>query len=98
MIIPLVKIVVLSTALCLFSCVEPDHFTVGTRLSAPIVIRPDSPGQGYIWIEGDWFFNGGSYSWRDGYWTRPARGYYYRPGTWRPKGQGWYWRPGRWRR
>lgn len=92
------RTLIVFTAFILYSCIEPDHFIVTTRLAAPVITIPVSPGDGYIWIEGEWFWNGNGYAWRNGYWTRPTRGNHYVPGGWKPKKHGWYWRQGQWRR
>lgn len=84
--------------LSLASCGEPGRFFITTRFSTPAVVRPPIPGEGYIWIEGDWFFNGNTYTWRDGYWSRPLPGYYWVPGEWKFRSQRWYWKPGHWRK
>jgi hypothetical protein len=91
------KIILTSLLLLFFSCMEPNHFTIATRLTVPLINRPISPGQGYIWIEGEWFWNGNSYSWRDGYWSYPANGYRWVPGYWKQRAHGWYWTPGYWK-
>ena len=53
------------------------QFSIGVRIGPPPPVRvmrvqPRSPGEGYIWIGGYWYPNGGRYRWHDGYWTRPA--------------------------
>lgn len=87
-----------SALLVLYSCGDPRYLTIGTRLDIPLYNRPLSPGDGYIWIEGEWFWNGGDYAWRNGYWARPLPRYNWMPGDWKRRGDGWYWRPGNWRR
>lgn len=91
------KFLALFILFILFSC-SPDHFIISTKLAAPVITIPLSPGEGYIWIDGEWFWNGRSYTWRDGYWTRPMNGYRYNPGQWKQRRDGWYWRPGHWNR
>lgn len=56
-----------------------------------------APGPGYVWIGGDWAWNG-RWVWRSGYWGLPpyphavwVRGY------WGRGPYGWYGRPGHWR-
>lgn len=34
-------------------------------------VRPVAPGEGYVWIDGYWYAEGGRYRWHNGYWTRP---------------------------
>jgi len=79
------------------SCDVPARFTIGTTLFAPVGPRTAAPGTGYIWIDGDWFWNGRTYSWRDGYWSNPQIGYQWQSGYWRQKPGGFNWKPGRWR-
>jgi len=92
------KIIIATLMFISFSCFEPQRFSVTTRLATPVMIRPGSPGDGYIWIEGEWFWNGRNYAWRNGYWTSPLRGYNWAPGRWKERNHGWRWAPGRWRR
>jgi hypothetical protein len=82
----------------LVSCADPSFLTIGTRFDIPLGNHPPRPGDGFLWIEGDWFWNGSTYLWRDGYWSHPSPGYQWRPGEWRDKRGGYYWRPGEWRR
>lgn len=81
----------------IFSCEMEPRFVIGTTLTAPLGGHGRSPGDGFIWIEGEWFWNGADYGWRDGYWSRPHNGYHWQPGNWRRRGGGWYWRQGKWR-
>lgn len=92
------KIFIAILALITFSCTEPRWLTVTTRFDIPVTDRPPSPGEGYIWIRGEWFWNGSTYRWRDGYWSRPAPRLHYVPGRWKSRSNGWYWKPGQWRR
>lgn len=80
------------------SCNGPSYLTVGSRFEVPLGDRPTRPGDGFIWIEGDWFWNGSTYQWRNGFWSQPRPGIYWRPGQWQRNGGGWYWKSGRWRR
>jgi len=56
-----------------------------------------TPGPGYVWIGGEWVWNG-SWLWRAGYWAYPP---YPRavwvPAYWHRGPHGWYCRPGHWR-
>ena len=94
----LYKIIVVLLLFTTFSFMEPRRFTITTRLTTLITIRPLSPGGGYVWIEGEWFWNGRNYVWRDGYWSLPLAGYTWTPGYWKQRGHGWHWRSGHWRR
>lgn len=56
-----------------------------------------APGPGYVWIGGEWIWNGG-WVWRAGYWAYPpyARAVWV-PAYWHRGPRGWYCRPGHWR-
>jgi hypothetical protein len=63
------------------------------------VYRPARPGESYIWIEGNWYWNNRtrSYSHGDGYWSQPRQGRYYEQGHWTKTRRGYRWVPGGWR-
>jgi hypothetical protein len=92
------KISILLLLITTISCNGHFRFFVDPFPGMPVVIQPMSPGDGYIWIGGEWFWNGHTYMWRDGYWTRPLHGHTWTPGHWKKSRSGWYWAPGRWRR
>lgn len=58
-----------------------------------------SPGVGYVWLPGLWYWSSGRYTWRAGHWARPPAGYSsYHRGTWgHTPGRGWYHSGGGWR-
>jgi len=58
-----------------------------------------SPGLGYVWVPGVWYWSGNRYVWRAGTWQRPPTGYRtYIRGTWvHTPGRGWYHSGGYWR-
>ncbi len=60
--------------------------------------RPESPAEGYIWINGDWLWDNSSrtYIRQPGYWTRPRTGRTYDAGRWASSPEGKYWIRGRW--
>ncbi|KIA86497.1 YXWGXW repeat-containing protein [Flavobacterium sp. AED] len=62
------------------------------------VYRPTRPGDSYIWIEGNWYWNNRtrSYYRGDGYWTMPRQGRNYERGHWNKARRGYHWVPGRW--
>lgn len=67
---------VLAFALLLSSTILSAQFSVGVRIGSPPPIRvervrPRSPGEGFVWVDGYWYPNGGRYAWHKGYWTRP---------------------------
>ena len=56
-----------------------------------------SPGPGYVWIGGEWIWNGG-WVWRAGYWAYPPYVHaVWVPAYWHRGPHGWYCRPGHWR-
>ena len=58
-----------------------------------------SPGVGYVWLPGLWFWSAGRYQWRGGNWSRPPSGYnQWNHGGWNHQpGRGWYHSGGQWR-
>ena len=58
--------------------------------------RPPIPGDGYIWIDGDWVWGGGRYQWHEGHWDRPRAGHNWVGGRWQSSGKGYRWQRGRW--
>jgi WXXGXW repeat (2 copies) len=58
-----------------------------------------SPGVGFIWTPGFWYWSGGRHVWRAGVWTRPPAGYrsWNRGGWYHAPGRGWYHSGGHWR-
>jgi len=61
-----------------------------------VYTRPASPGDGYVWIEGDWYYSGGHYVHRNGYWSRPRTGRTWVTGSWQHTSKGYRWQKGRW--
>jgi hypothetical protein len=59
---------------------------------------PRRPAGGYIWVEGDWIWNGNQYMWAPGRWEAPRPGWAWQPPHWQPAGGEMQWRPGHWRR
>ena len=56
-----------------------------------------APGPGYVWIGGDWVWNG-RWVWRAGYWAYPPYPHaVWVGGYWGRGPQGWYRRSGHWR-
>ena len=62
--------------------------------------RPESPVEGYIWIDGDWLWDNGSQTYvrQPGYWTRPRQNRTYEAGRWDSRPEGKIWIRGRWSR
>ena len=69
---------------------------VASRPADVIYTRPPAPGEGYIWINGDWYWNGGRYEWREGRWDRPRPGRIWHDGSWYQTRRGWRWNRGHW--
>jgi len=80
------------------------QYVIVREAPPPIIVerRPPLPGQGYIWIEGYWNWNGHKYDWQRGRWAVPPharsvwvapryekheKGYRYMPGQWREEPQ-----------
>lgn len=63
------------------------------RVDAVVV----APGPGYVWIGGNWVWNG-RWVWVAGHWRRPPYPHaVWVPGYWHREPQGWYRHPGHWR-
>ncbi|MEP7278920.1 MAG: hypothetical protein ABI813_09780 [Bacteroidota bacterium] len=89
-------IAVLLAGASLFSSCGPSHMVV-SRPGDIIYTRPASPGEGYIWMDGDWIWTGGRYSWREGRWARPRLGRVWYRGNWQHTAHGYRWNRGHWR-
>jgi hypothetical protein len=69
------KIKLLAVALFTLASVSA-QVNIGIRIGpppAPRVLRmaPQSPGFGYVWVDGYYYPVNNRYRWHDGYWTRP---------------------------
>ena len=58
-----------------------------------------SPGVGFVWTPGLWYWAGGRHVWRAGVWSRPPAGYttWNNGGWYNTPGRGWYHSGGHWR-
>jgi hypothetical protein len=56
-----------------------------------------APGEGYVWIDGDWVWGGGRYTWHNGRWGRPRAGHTWARGNWAHTSRGYHWNGGHWR-
>ncbi|MDQ2719788.1 MAG: hypothetical protein M3Z26_08530 [Bacteroidota bacterium] len=75
----------------------PSQIIVSQRPAIPAYVRPAPPSPFYVWVGGDWVWNGRGYVYRNGYWAPPRPGHgHYVPGHWRQKRQGWVWTRGHW--
>lgn len=79
----------------LFSSCGPAAY-VQTRPGDVMYNRPIAPGEGYIWIDGDWIWGGGRYTWREGRWDRPRPGHVWHGGRWSQGTHGYRWNRGHW--
>ncbi|MEO5684149.1 MAG: YXWGXW repeat-containing protein [Chitinophagaceae bacterium] len=84
------------TGAVLFSSCGPSH-VMATRPADVIYTRPPAPGQGYVWINGDWYWRGNGYEWREGRWDRGRVGRSWNEGNWMQTRRGWKWNRGHWR-
>jgi hypothetical protein len=82
-------------AIALVSC--EGSYVVTDRPVAPAYAQTVAPGPDYVWIDGDWFWEGGRYTWHNGYWDHPHPGRHWEAGGWETRGNGYSWRRGRWR-
>jgi len=78
----------------MFSC--EGSYIVTTQPAPPYYVRPIAPGPGYIWIDGDWIFEGGTYVWHEGHWGLPRGHRSWQAGHWENRNNGWYWQRGHW--
>lgn len=94
----IVKILAVLLVVLAFASCRPSYMTVSSRPTAPYYERPLSPGPGYIWLDGDWYWRGNQYRYRPGYWKVPPPHRTWSPGYWQKHGSGWHWRGGQWHR
>ncbi|MEP7367552.1 MAG: hypothetical protein ABI972_30195 [Acidobacteriota bacterium] len=52
------------------------QISVGIRIGSPpaprvVRVRPNSPGPGYLWVDGYWYPANNRYVWHPGYYSRP---------------------------
>lgn len=65
----------------------------------PVPVEPVivAPGPGYVWVGGEWVWNG-RWVWRTGYWSYPPRPHtIWISGSWGHGPHGWHHYPGHWR-
>lgn len=94
-------IFLLSTLFCLLIFLAgcgPTGVVVNARpYPPPMYERPVQPYPNYIWITGEWVYEGRGYVYRHGYWAAPrARYHHYYEGHWQQRRQGWVWVHGHW--
>jgi len=71
-------------------------YTVAEQPVTPVYTQTVAPGPDYVWIDGDWIWEGGRYTWHNGYWDHPHGNMHWQAGSWESRGSGWRWRRGRW--
>ena len=64
----------------------------------PRVERVPAARRGFVWVPGNWDWNGRRYIWRAGHWERTRRGYRYRQDRWVERDGGWVRERGGWAR
>lgn len=70
---------------------------VTVKPTVKIAARPACPHPGYLWVSGDWKWQGNKYVWHNGYWAAPPKkGAMWYPGHWKKDNKGYYWIPGKW--
>lgn len=79
------------------ACTPAYVHTVPSRYQGNI--RPPSPSNTHIWIDGNWIYNRQtkSYQERNGYWSKPSRRRSYQTGYWKKSQRGNQWVRGQWR-
>ncbi|MEO5593751.1 MAG: hypothetical protein ABIR15_15660 [Chitinophagaceae bacterium] len=80
----------------LFSSCGPTQ-VVASRPADVMYTRPATPGSGYVWVGGDWYWTGGRYTWREGRWDRGRLGHNWNDGRWVQTRRGYRWNRGHWR-
>ena len=69
---------------------------VTDRPADVVYTRPAAPGEGYVWISGDWVWTGGTYHWNEGRWERGRDGHTWVEGGWQSHRHGYKWHRGHW--
>lgn len=87
-------------ALSLGSLVIPAEAQVIVRVAPPPPRHEPMPPprRGYVWVPGNWDWNGRRYVWRRGHWMRGRHGYHWREDRWVERNGGWVRERGGWRR
>jgi hypothetical protein len=65
---------------------------------APRVERMPPPRRGYVWVQGNWDWNGRRYVWHTGRWERARAGHRWREDRWVERNGGWARERGGWDR
>jgi hypothetical protein len=87
--------------LSILSCVIFVGCTAGyvsTRPADVTYVRPVSPGTGYVWVGGEWEYQGGNYHYHEGSWQQPRAGHTWKSGYWENGNKGYKWHKGEWQK
>jgi hypothetical protein len=77
---------------------EPTPYEVSGMPPEPLYEQmTDSPGDGYVWVDGYWHWNGDEWVWVAGRWEREQDGYAYVEPYYGYSDGGYYYTPGYWR-
>lgn len=90
-----IAVILIATILCLNSCSTEKH-VVAEQPVAPVYTRPEEPGPGYIWVEGNWHWRSGKYVFENGDWVKPKQNKTWVTGSWMKTDKGYYWQKGYW--
>jgi hypothetical protein len=88
------------TAVPMYAEAPPAEISIPMGPPPPrrVEMAPRQPGYGYVWIDGDWIWNGQQYLWAPGRWEAPRPGMIWVAPRWQPFGARVRWRPGHWMR
>ncbi len=89
--------VMLAASAIVFNSCGPSRYTVVDQPAVPVYARPVAPGPEYVWVDGDWRWQGGRYVYTNGYWVKPRPNHVWVSGNWQRTNKGYYWRRGHWR-
>jgi hypothetical protein len=84
------------------SVLSPNTMIEAPTMPPPLWVQPTPrpPGPGFVYVDGNWAWNGGAWVWVPGAWVQPPPGPRVRwsPGHWDRRGRrGSRWVGGRWR-
>ncbi|HEV9035840.1 MAG TPA: hypothetical protein VGQ51_04445 [Puia sp.] len=91
----LIMAIIIGCSMAMTGCAVDGYVT--DEPADVVYSRPVTPGEGYVWIDGDWVWASGTYHWHNGYWSRPREGRTWAPGHWEHSGRGYHWNRGHWR-
>lgn len=97
MIVSKKQLLTLAIAGCLIGATGCAGGYVATQPADVVYTRPAAPGEGYVWIDGDWGWSGGTYVWHEGHWGRPRAGRAWQRGSWQSGSHGYRWQRGHWK-